>query len=347
MNISTEPSIISLANSLELYTGDPVVSIREYCREKLKTIVNKVDRVLSMDHLEELVCDDLNLKVHRVWSDLELQRLSDSYVEKGELVFLALSQQLSSDVYGIFIKLTNPCSDSGAPWVSVIDCRGDKEHKRHWTFWHEVAHCLMAVKEMQLPLRRSLWNPKKIQKEPIEVLTDYLAKDLAFYAPIFDPLLNKELANNRGELSFSVVNTVRRKFTQEASFLSTLITCVERYDKPCLLVEAKMGFSKKEQQENDIETGTHNPSLRIVNSIPNDFMRNLSLFLPKNYRVPLSSVICEAKIGTPTVDCVENFQNWSDSRGHSLRPMEILVSAKKAGDSVYAIIRPTKDTHPT
>ncbi|BDS06456.1 hypothetical protein NT6N_14960 [Oceaniferula spumae] len=342
MNISTHPDIIGLANSLELYEGDPVESIRQYCREKVRTIVYGVGSVINIDQFEDRICESLKLEVHRVWSDEEVNRVAKSYVDEGEFIFAALSQQLSPDAFGIFIMLDKP-NENGCPWVAVIDCRGEKQYRRHWTLWHEIAHCLTAVKELQLPLRRTTVEVKV--KEPIEVLTDYLAKDLAFYGPIFDPILGMELQKNEGLLSFSVVENVRRKFSDEASLTSTLITCMERCKHPCLILEAGEGFNKKEKAQRKAGNQEVKPSLRVVRAFGNDLMDRYSIYIPKNYRVPKTSLIYNV-FHRPSKalrkGAIENLELWTDSRGGSLDHLKVKVEARKLGGTFYAILIPVE-----
>jgi hypothetical protein len=236
MNLSADPKIIGMANSLDLLDGDPVENIRQFCKDRVRKFLRGAKGATSMDHLQEIVCKKLGLRVHWIWSDFELTRLESDYVATGEFIFAALGQQLSPDAFGVLIQL-HRLTSSGEKWVAVIDCRGDKSFRRHWTLWHEIGHCLTAVGQMQLPLRRTTDD---FQKDPVEAITDLIASDFAFYAPIFEPILVNELAKHDGDLSFSVVTAVRLRFCQDASFSSTLNACVSYLSQPCLVIEANL-----------------------------------------------------------------------------------------------------------
>lgn len=341
MNISSSPQVISLANSLGLLEGDPVESIQKYCLDKVKAFLVGIHRPLSMDLLEEVICKKLKLGIHRVWSEEDMDQLISKYVGSGEIIFAALRQQLSPDAFGIFIRLTKP-NELGEPWVAVIDCRGNKQFRRHWTFWHEVTHCLTAVEEMQLPLRRTTIQ-NAADKEPIEVLTDYVAKHLAFYGPVFDPILKLELERDQGRISFALVDRVRSAFCPETSFLSTLYTCVDRFPNPCLILRAAPGFSKRELDQIASGKIRIEPALRVMETRPNDAMRRRELFIPHNYRIPPNSAIMLAS-RQPSISALietrrtENLTDWTDSSGRSLPPAVIHVEARCFNDQVTAII---------
>ena len=342
MKIAQAPEIISLANTLGYREGCPVNSVRSHCLDKLDGLVAGRS-VKNMDDLEEIVRADLKLGIHRVWSDHELDLLMSHYVENGHIIFATLKQQLSPDAYGIFIKLTHP-NENEEPWVCVIDCRDDKQHKRHWTLWHEVAHCLTFTNEMELPLRRTTIEVESDpEKEPIEVLTDFIAKDLAFYAPLFDPILEKELSKTSGKLSFSLIENVRKNFSPEASFESTMNACVDRCSSPYLVMESALGLNKKEQKAKKSGDRSIKPSLRVVRTYANETARNTGVFIPPNYRIPESSIIskthCNPAIsmleGPPKI---ENLGTWSSSSGRFLQNQEMRVEAKKIGGRLFTLM---------
>ena len=341
MSLSTSPQIISLANSLGFLEGDPVESIRDYCLKKVKGFFSDVRRPRTMSDIESVVCAKLKLGVYRVWNEAELDELIAKYVGAGEFVFAALRQQLGDDAFGIFIKLNKP-NQEGQPWVAIIDCRGEKRHKRHWTFWHEVTHCLTTVDQMQLPLRRTTVQDEK-EKEPIEVLTDHIAKDLAFYGPLFNPILRRELEREDGRMSFALVERVRTDFCEDTSFTSTLNTCVERNPNPCMVLEAAPGFNKREISAINAGDNTVTPSLRVKTTRPNEAMRQLGVFIPQNYRVPADSFIArvyhQETFGAPDDRWhFENLGNWTDSSGRSLSPLAVYVQARVVGQRVTAIM---------
>lgn len=140
MNLNTHPRVIGLANALELDGGDPIEAIRTFCRGKIERFLRGVKRVSNMTDLQQIVCVHLNLTVHEVWTDAELEDLKRRYVAAGEIVFATLAGQLSPDAFGVLFRLNK--AGRRPHFAAVIDCRGDKHQRRYWTLWHEIAHCL-------------------------------------------------------------------------------------------------------------------------------------------------------------------------------------------------------------
>jgi hypothetical protein len=339
MNLAAEPKIIGLANSLKLTSGDPVEHIRNFCKQRVEKLLRGTKGPLTMELLERTICKKLNLKVHRVWTDSELNELSSEYVEKGEVVFATLQGQLTPDAYGIFIRLISP-NENGEKWVTIIDCRGDKASKRHWTLWHEIAHCLTAVDQMHLPLRRTIVK----RKDPIEVITDIVASDFAFYAPVFEPIHEKVMRHHNGELTFNAVAEIQDCFYPEASFSATLNACIARANTPSMILRAEYGYSKNEIAKIEAGDETIEPKLRVTSAISNALAKESGIFIPFNYRIPIDSVIALAhkadwRDSSGGMKSVENLGEWSDSSGRSLKNMNISIEAKKMGDGVMALIQ--------
>jgi len=291
-----------------------------------------------MVDLQQIVCVDLNLTVHEVWTDADVQELVRSYVAAGEIIVASLPGQLSPDAFGVLFRLNKKGRRSR--FAAVIDCRGDKHLRRYWTLWHEIAHCLTDVQQFQLPLRRT--TTAGLEKDPIEQLTDMIAADLAFYDPLFKPIFRDELRAT-GRVSFQMTERVRQRFCADASAASTINACVAASPVPTILVEAGLAFKKAERERIAAgETGIL-PTLRILKSIPNKAAREAGLYIPRNMRVPQSSVVARmhsddhcALLEHGLVP--ENLQAWTTSDGDCLPDVEVTVEARKSGDCVLALV---------
>ena len=108
MNLSLEPKVIGLANSLNLIEGDPVANILGFCHQRVLGFIRDVGGILDIDRLQSIVCAKLGLKVHYIYSDFELARLADDYASSGEFVFATLQGQLTPDAFGVLIQLLRP-----------------------------------------------------------------------------------------------------------------------------------------------------------------------------------------------------------------------------------------------
>src|SRR6266550_9177308 len=91
--LSHEPEIMAMARALRLI-GDPVESIIDYCRKKIAKWIEGNRAIRTIRELEQIVCEKLNLIIHEVWNDDELENLIGTYVEEGDLVFAHLKADL-------------------------------------------------------------------------------------------------------------------------------------------------------------------------------------------------------------------------------------------------------------
>lgn len=340
MNLNEHPRIIGLANALELSGQDAVDEIRQYCRGKVERFVRRAKKATNVRELQRIVCACLNLTVHEVWTDEDLKELTSSYAAKGEIVFKTLPVLLSPDAFGIFIKLQQSASPRRLEFVAVIDCRGAKSLRRYWTLWHEIAHCLTAIEQYELPLRRT--TVEALEKDPIEKLTDIIAGDFAFYAPLFEPLLKDEL-HRTGKLTFRGAERIRDNFCADASLSSTMNACVAATRTPILLVEAGLDFKKSEREQIAAGAVGIRPALRVLRAIPNNAARAEHLFIPRHLRVPSSSVIArvfsDGPFGVPAAStALEDLHEWTTSDGNSLQRLPVAIEARKSGDHVLALI---------
>jgi hypothetical protein len=273
-----------------------------------------------------------------------LDALIKSYVANGEPVFAFLSDDLNSGTYGVLIRLRKQ-QDSRFCWVAVVDCRGDKEHRRFFTIWHEIVHCLTAADQYELPFHRTKVTGKLL--DPIERLTDIVAGDLAFFDPLFCPVLEQEVIPD-GHITFSNVERVRESYCSDASFESTLNACVSHSRTPTLLIKASLAFKNAERdamtspQRQLFPVAPPTPRLRVVSTISNDAARLASFRIHRNMRVPASSIISAVFFDPELLrgSAEEDLRDWTSSDGASLLSNRVAVEARKIGDQVFALVSP-------
>jgi hypothetical protein len=339
-----DPKVISLANTLQANGPDAVAAIRRFCQKRIHHLIRGVGKIVSVQALAKIVCEKLNLFVHEVWSDVDLRSVVNLYLEQGERVFAFLETDLRPDTYGVLMRLQKP-TNSGFRWVAVVDCRGEKQHRRFFTLWHEIVHRITAVDQYELPFHRTFVGA--VNKDPIEKLTDIVAGDLGFFEPLFVPVLVREVAAAK-RLDFDAVERVRSEFCPEASFEATLNACVSRVDYPMILVKARMALKKSERdrinspQQYLFPPARPNPQLRAVSAVANEAAKKVSFHIPANMRIPKSSIIMrlfleqEPLIGQG--EASENLKYWTSSDGGSLSACRVNVHAKKIYDQVFALI---------
>lgn len=343
--LNDEPAIISMANELNLDASQPADAIKAYCREKVQRYVRRVARLTNIEALQQVVCKKLNLIVHEIWEDDDIARLAKEYKDAGEFVVAGLvATQMKPNTFGMLTSLEARTKNDRTRFVTFIDCRGDKEARRVWTIWHEIAHCLTAKEQMALPLRRTT-TVETIEKDPVERLTDAIAADFAFYPPLFQPVLDAEYKLTR-RLSFRVVERVRSRFNPDASFDSTLRACVNKTPVPLILLEAALTLKKDEQRLVDAGAAARSdfvPSLRVLRSLPNELGKVHLPHIPKQWRVPQQSVIARvhADDASTILDgslAEENMNLWTTSTGSRLPDCAVHVEARKIGGRVIVIL---------
>jgi hypothetical protein len=342
--LGLEPKVISLANTLLIHAPDAVIGIRDFCTERVQKFIRSAGSVSNIAELQKLVCKKLNLTIHEIWSDDDLQRVTDRYLADDERVFAFMRADLNAGTYGVLVRLLKRVGNRFA-WVALVDCRGDKRHRRFFTAWHEIVHCITSADQYELPFHRTIIGRKF--SDPVEKLVDLVAGELGFYDPLFRPHLERELRQN-GRLTFASVERIREQFCSDASFEATLNACVARLQSPLVFLKAGLVLKNKEQAEIDsrqqrlFRYPAPQPQLRVVSTIRNGAARKASLHIPHHFRVPPQSVI--AKVHSSTVsggidfDESETLSHWTSSDGTQLPPINVDVTARKMGDQVFALL---------
>jgi hypothetical protein len=341
--LSQEPEIVAMANALRLAGDDPVESILDFCRCKIARWIKDCGSVRTIWDLERIVCEKLNLLIHDVWSDEELDRLVANYIEEGDIVFAHLKKDLDDKTFATLIRRRSVSEKAEDRYVAIIDCRGQKGPRRFFSRWHEIAHLLTLYRQMELPLHRST-----IEKDPTEKLMDVIAGEIGFYDPMFEPVLATELKGN-GQFTFAVVENVRSQFCPDASSQATLNACAARVKTPVIILEIGMSLKKTEmkrvqsEQTELIPSKPPIPRLRVLSSMPNAAARKMSMQIPRYMRVPNISILAkvfktEAGTGLIPAEAVEDLAWWTSSDGGALSHTKVLVQAIKAGNHVLAII---------
>lgn len=336
MNLDNEPKIIAMARGLGLNASDPVASIFALCRKKIAKALKRVGSIRTIWDLERAICDEMNLVIHHIWSDEELESYRVQYGQE-EPAFGSLPIQLEGDSFGVLFQRRIPTEQGEARYVAFVDCRGAKALRQFFTRWHEIAHCLTSYQQEELPLRRTKFD----QRDPIERLMDHLAAEFGFFGPLFEPVLQREL-QAAGQLTFGVVEAIRSQFCPDASFQATLNACVTRMKTPVLLVEAGMAVKPSEEREALRRGRPGTPCLRVLKVSPNEAAKRAKIFIPPHYRVPTESIIAKA-LSSPEAEgeiaeSFESLSTWTCSDGTNLGDATVLIHARKQQDKVFAVI---------
>ena len=255
--------------------------------------------------------------------------------------FGVLRRDLDDETFATLIQRKRPPGQQAYHYVAVIDCRGEKSARRFFTRWHEIAHVLTLVGQLELPLHRST-----VRKDPVERMMDLIAGDIGFFEPLFQPVLDAECASERG-LSFAAVENVRATFCPSASLEATLHACVNKFASPVILLQAAFGHRAEVQRllasgQGDLFSGDPPaPQLRVPISTGNPAARAARLIIPKNMRVPAGCVIATAMREAQdhaVLRAVEDLNLWRTSSGQALSHARVRIEALKIRDRVWAIV---------
>jgi len=325
--------IWNIASALHLPTnGSPADAILMYCVERAGAMLADFPDCATPSELLDIMAATLGTAFEVIRSDDELLALQKRYVQSGEFGFAALDKELHGDVYGVTYRRMASCTGE-RPFVSVIDCRGNKALKSYFTKWHEIGHLLILTDQ-----QRSIYKRTHARglKDPEETLVDVIAGHMGFLPRFL-------LAEIGADISFADVERIRLKLCPEASFQSSAIAYAKNHHLPCLLIEAKLALKKDE--EADLLQGSlgfydpPSPKLRVQMIVPSRDSRDNGLYIPKNYRVPEASVIHRIHEGMqeygPASECLSL---WGTSDGKRLGTLPIRVEARQSFDSVIALL---------
>ncbi len=348
-SISSDPLILAMANGLKLAPGDPVQQILVFCRDRIRGWMRKYKSTQSILDLERIVCEELNLTIREIWRDEDLDDLITEHVEAGDPAFALLRADLDENTFATLMQCRQFNPKAPAAYVAVIDCRGEKRHRRFFTRWHEIAHLLTLYTQLELPFHRST-----NEKNATEQMMDLIAGEVGFLEELFSPLLENEFGKF-GRPTFEGVDNVRNCFCSDASFQATLNACVNKARRPTVLLELGLGYKRSELRELQEATSSCSrkriktnpvPKLRVLNVLPNAAARQFGLQVHKNMRVPERSVLTklfksQAQPDFESSEAVEKLGGWTTSTGEALPDFQVHVEAIRIQGKVLALVTPT------
>jgi hypothetical protein len=326
--------IWEIASALRLPSnGSPADAILKFCEQRATAMLADFPDCATPSALLDIVAAILGTTFEVIRSDEEMVALQRRYVQSGEFGFASLDKELHGNVYGVTYRRMTARTGERV-FVSAIDCRGDKGLRSYFTKWHEIGHLLILTDQQRSTYKRT--HVRASSKDPEETLVDLIAGHMGFFPRFLLP-------ESGTAVTFAEVDRIKGKLCPEASFFSTAIAYAKHHGQPCLLIEAKMALKKKE--EANLIQGSFGfydppvPKLRVQSVVPSNNARQNGLYIPKNYRVPESSVIHLAHNGQQDHAAAgECLSLWESSDGKCLGPMPIQIEVRQSFDSVLALI---------
>jgi hypothetical protein len=328
--------IHALASDLGIRTsGDPIRDIVRFCERRIQRFLRDFPDCLTLSQLLDVSASKLGTKFEEIQSDDQLEEVRGRYLRQGEKAFASLHEELSSNVLGVtFKRLSRKAWE--LPYVSIIDCRGEKGLRSYYTKWHELGHLLILTDQMRLAFRRTHFGLD--EKDPEEALVDVIAGAFGFF-----PEIVRKFAT--GKISFDQIEAIRTELCPEASQQSSLIGIAKAWPTPCILLQAQLGLKRGESRGLAQGTlGFHElpkEVLRACQVTPNDAARNVNLVIFPNMRVPERSIIYKVFAGElAQAEAAEDLSWWESSDGSCLPSAKVLVQARSAWGAVRALITP-------
>jgi len=339
------PEISDLAGELGVGGAAPVGGILDHCRRRIDGWVAEAGGVTSIDALETLVTQRLQMVFEEIRADEDFDRLTQVYArEKREFVFATMRSKFddaANPTFGALIMRRNATAESPDRYVAVIDCRGYKSARRFFTRWHEIAHRLTTHADGgdTEPGYRS-------EHDPLERMMDEIAGHVGFYGPIFDPTF-RQASEGKPLLTFGTVEAIIGGSFPTASFQATLFACARRMTTPVIYLEAALAHKKdvKRKMATPSMFGDDPPpgELRAVKVIPNTAAQKDGFTIPTNMRVPADSEIHGLFDAEPQTSGEDNedMSQW-ESKGKPLDARAVVVEGRKVADRVIAIVQPVE-----
>jgi hypothetical protein len=339
--LGNSAKIVTLARDLKIDGDvDPAAAILEFCDQRIRKLLKRFPNTDSLTGLLDVAASGLGTKFEILRTQADLAQIMARYTSRTrrEPGFANLANEVPTHVFGVTLRLSHP-EGWELPYVSIIDCRGEKAAREYFTKWHEVGHLLILTDQQRLTFYRT--HSADIRKDPEERIVDAIASRIGFYAPIIQK-------HAQGLLSFDKLESIRAQLCSVASRESSLIGFIQAWPRPCIYVRAELGLRKDEEsmlrQASFSFRQIPSPKLRAVKVIANDTAR-LRGAMHKNMRVPEQSVIHRV-YDDPSVNNIasEDLSWWSSSEGRTPKPCSVVVEAQKIWDGVEALIQPTNDS---
>jgi hypothetical protein len=316
-------------------SGDPVREIVRFCEKRIRRFLRDFPDCATLSELLEIAASKLGTRFEEIRSDEDLEEVRGRYLRQGEKAFAELHEELSPQVFGVTFRRVNK-KGWELPFVSVIDCRGEKRFRSYYTKWHELGHLLILTDQMRLTFRRTHFELE--DKDPEEALVDVIAGAFGFLPDLVRPQAT-------GQPTFDRIEEIRTQLCPEASQQASLIGIAKAWPTPCILLQAQMALKRGEKRDL-VQSGfdfqdVPKEVLRAVQVTPNDAARAVNFVIFQNMRVPARSLITEVFLGNlGDAQAVENLSWWESSDGSQLPDVDVFVQARQAWGGVQAIISP-------
>jgi hypothetical protein len=269
--------------------------------------------------------DELCLTFEEVHGPHDVTKLEEHYLKgKKELGFAQLRGELDNPgVDALLFQRMN--AEPGEPdsWVAVLNLQEGRA-KAYWNRFHELSHRIAEPPQKILPFRRHQFEAS----HPVEALVDSVASEIAFYEPVFRPLVETFAKTYR--LSFETIEQIRTQYAPTASLLSTMKAVVKYWPCPAASLTA--------EYRGRLNSPEIDPALRVSPQGYNERANRIGLLIYPNMRASVGSPIHQAYLTNEDQNALENLGDWETSSGKSLAAIDVFTSARYINERVYAVL---------
>lgn len=318
----------SIADYLKL-ASDPAEP--SFADEAVEAVLQKVKPIVNAARPEQgesvvaAIANHYGVRFEEVRSPGDVHSVKRRYLnERGELGFGMIDAELANpQVDALLFQLTQVPTDHPEKFIAVLNLQ-DSPARGYWNRSHELSHRLAEPPQRLLPFKRHRFEAAN----PVEKLVDQIAGEIAFYAPIFGPIVSQLAKDNR--LTLPVVKSIQTAFAPTSSLLAVVNAVVKHWPCPAIAIEAaKRGRRGR---------GNKDVALRVKVQARNVAARDQDLLIWNNMRVPPSSPLYSAFSEERLCEDSENLDDWTTSTGRTLSSMSVLTSAIGFNGHAYAVI---------
>jgi len=348
------PQVQDIAKRLGVQSrDDPVSEIVNYAVARVEDFADPFD-ISTLDGFTRLVAAHVDVKIEHICSDEDVDTMVVHFGQVDEVKGAFIRDEFLTVGGTEGLLLQNPyrgIKPGARRYVALIDVRGKQRNRAYFTTWHELAHLLIIPSgEPYAPKRRSPSEEKK-QVDPEECLVDMIAGKLAFYEPLFGPML-EHAVSEEGGMNFNAIERVAGEAstgTVTASLWATARAGIQILGCPACLLEVARRHKASVNRHLQKAAGDlfgHKPQreLRINQCIYNNEARTLGgIELRKNMRVPKRSVLTNTHYdiqGRYSCQNIENQSWWETSADGTLSALQLRVCAVKRGSRTYGLVMP-------
>jgi len=339
-----------IARKLDLDAdGDSLTRITSYAVKKINDLTEPFDDIETLGHLLRFTASRLSVDLVFLHSEDQIERLSTEY---GRGLKLNLQDELMrGDTEGLLLHHPRP-NKTDHKYLAVVDACGPNLYRAYYSAWHEVGHVVATPHLLENGVQRT--SPRQQRRdEPVERIVDHVASRLAFYRPIFQPILREEIQHEQ-TLNFEVIRRAAREAAGEVdecpppSLYATAVASIRHTNVPVCFLTVKPGLKKEEAAQIQsgqmvipgMEAPKPEPKPRVEVLRKNEAAESTFDIYP-NMRVPEDSILyqaCENDILPDDLFAEENQNDWDTSSGGPLPHLPLTVHATRRGNRAYGLL---------